>query len=76
MRAARIALFILILAAAPLLAADKWWDSYKRGTAAAQTNDWSSVSQNMQRAIAEKPNEEFAARARNEILLYVPHFWL
>jgi hypothetical protein len=76
MRAARFALFILILAAAPLFAADKWWDFYKRGTAAAQTNEWASVSQNMQRAIAEKPSEELSARARNEILLYVPHFWL
>lgn len=76
MRAARFAAVLAILAAGPLLAADKWWDYYKRGNGATQTNDWSTVSEQMQRAIAEKPSEEFAARARNEILLYVPHFWL
>lgn len=76
MRAARFAVVLIVLAAGPLLAADKWWDFYKRGNAATRTNDWSTVSEQMQQAIAEKPSEEFAARARNEILLYVPHFWL
>lgn len=67
---------VLILAAVSAQAADKWWDYYKRGTAAAQKNDWTTVADQMSKAIAIKPGEEVAARARDEILVYVPHFWL
>lgn len=76
MRVATLVAVLVSTVALPLAAAEKWWDFYKRGTAAAQVSDWSTVSEQMQRSIAEKPNEETAARAKNEILVYVPHFWL
>ncbi|HEY5609988.1 MAG TPA: hypothetical protein VIL97_02175, partial [Thermoanaerobaculia bacterium] len=68
--------FLLTLAALNALAAEKWWDPYKRGTLAAQGSDWSTVANEMNRAIALKPVEELAAKARSEIIVYVPHFWL
>ncbi|MGA7614127.1 MAG: hypothetical protein WBX15_03000, partial [Thermoanaerobaculia bacterium] len=71
-----VALFLMLLVAAPLVAADRWWDHYKRGLAAAQSNEWDAAKAEMQKSIALEPNENASARARNEYLVYVPHFWL
>lgn len=66
----------VLLIASTLMAADKWWDYYKRGTTAIARSDWPAVADQMSKSIALKGEEELSAKARNEILVYVPHFWL
>jgi len=68
--------FAVLLITSNVMAADKWWDYYKRGTAAIARSDWSTVADQMSKSIALKGEEDLAAKARNEILVYVPHFWL
>jgi len=72
----RLALVLAI--ALPLLAAppDKWWDAYNRGIAAVRARNYAAAADDLQRAINEIPAENGALRARNEIITYVPHFWL
>jgi len=73
----RLLMVVLLLAGSPaLLAADKWWDFYNKGVTAAQASDWATTADQMQKSIALKPVEEASARARNDLILYVPHFWL
>lgn len=68
---------LALLFALPLLgAADKWWDFYKRGVEAVNGRNYEAGASALQRAIAEVPTENTAARARNEIFIYVPHFYL
>ena len=67
----------VLLIASNVMAADKWWDYYKRGTAAMARSDWSTVADQMSKSITLKGEEVLAAKAaRNEILVYVPHYWL
>lgn len=73
-RAGLLLLFFLVASTA--MAAEKWWDFYNRGLTAGQSENWGSLSENMQHAIAMKPAEELNARAKNDIIVYVPHFWL
>lgn len=73
----RLLLALLVLTLTPTLrAADKWSDFYNRGVAASQAGDWKTVSDQMQKSIALKPVEEQSARVRNDLIVYVPHFWL
>ena len=73
-------LVTLLLIAAPLLAArnspEKWWDAYKRGVNAVNAKSYDAAAEALQKCINEMPNESTSARARNEIITYVPHFWL
>ena len=66
----------ILLIASNVTAADKWWDYYKRGTVAVAKSDWPTVADQMLKSIALKPEEELAAKARRETLIYVPHYWL
>ncbi|MEO6259331.1 MAG: hypothetical protein ABIP63_03240 [Thermoanaerobaculia bacterium] len=73
------AVMVLVVAAAvalPLSAAERWWESYNRGVAAVRAKNYEAGADALQRAVAEMPVENGAARARNEIITYVPHFWL
>jgi tetratricopeptide (TPR) repeat protein len=72
----RLALVLAI--ALPLLAAppDKWWEAYNRGIAAVRARNYAAAADDLQRAINEIPAENGALRVRNEIITYVPHFWL
>lgn len=70
-------LVVLALAfAGPMSAAEHWWDSYNRGVAAVRAKNYEAASEALQRSLAEMPAENGSARARNEIITYVPHFWL
>ncbi|HVT02949.1 MAG TPA: hypothetical protein VHL58_06185 [Thermoanaerobaculia bacterium] len=73
-----MAVFLLtVLVMAPaLMAADKWSDYYNKGVAATQAGDWATVADQMQKSIALKPVEDQSARVRNDLIVYVPHFWL
>lgn len=70
------AFVIMLLIAVPALAADKWWDYYNRGVAAVRAKNYEAGADQLQRCIAEMPAESGSARARNDIITYVPHFWL
>lgn len=66
----------LLAVALPALAADKWWDYYNRGVNAIRAKSYESAADALQRSMAEMPNESGSARTRNEMIVYVPHFWL
>lgn len=74
----RTGLVVMLAAslALPLQAADRWWESYNKGVAAVRAKNYELAAEALQRAVAEMPVENGAARARNEIITYVPHFWL
>ncbi len=73
----RRALFLLLFVALPLSAAqEKWVEAYNRGVKAVNTKNYADAAANLQKAIADMPNENPSARSRNEIFVYVPHFWL
>lgn len=67
---------VLVFVALPLPAAEKWWDAYNRGVKAVNAKQYGAGAEALQRAIAETPVENTAARTRNEIITYVPHFFL
>jgi len=69
-------LLIATTVAIPLSAAERWWESYNRGVAAVRAKNYEAGAEALQRAVAEMPVENGAARAKNEIITYVPHFWL
>jgi tetratricopeptide (TPR) repeat protein len=70
-------LALLLLVALPLFAApDKWYESYKRGVAAVNAKNYKAAEAALHAAIAESPNEGVGVRTRNEIVTYVPHFWM
>ena len=69
-------LLIATTVAIPLSAAERWWESYNRGVAAVRAKSYEAGAEALQRAVAEMPVENGAARAKNEIITYVPHFWL
>jgi hypothetical protein len=72
----RLLIAMLVLATLPLAAADKPGDAYKRGVDAVRAKNYAAGAELLQRAIAENPTENAALRVRNEIITYVPHFWL
>lgn len=67
---------ILLLVALTAHASEKWSDSYHRGVKAVQAKDYSAAIDQLQRSIAEMPNEAASAHAREQSFVYVPHFWL
>ncbi len=68
---------ILLIAAMPLQAAqEKWWDAYSRGVKAVNAKNYDVAVAALQKAMAEMPTESNSARTKNEIITYVPHFWL
>src|ERR1700738_593473 len=69
-------LIAIVLIALPALAADKWWDYYNRGVTAVRAKSYEAGADALQRSLAEMPAESGSARTRNEIIVYVPHFWL
>lgn len=71
----RLAL-LLVLALPALAAGDKWAEEYNRGVAAVRARNYAAAADDLQRAIGEMPAESGAVRVRNEIITYVPHFWL
>ncbi|HEV8657394.1 MAG TPA: hypothetical protein VGS96_02095 [Thermoanaerobaculia bacterium] len=71
------ALILLVVIALPAAAAqEKWWDAYNRGVKAVNAKSYDAAVAALQKAMAEMPVENTAARTRNEIIVYVPHFWL
>jgi len=71
----RIAILLLLVALAAN-ASEKWSDSYHRGVKAVQAKDYATAVDQLQRSIAEMPNEAANAHAREQAFVYVPHFWL
>src|SRR6266545_2096532 len=70
-------LVLLLLVALPAAAAqEKWWDAYNRGVKAVNAKSYDVAVAALQKAMAEMPVESNAVRTRNEIIVYVPHFWL
>jgi len=67
-----LAITLPVLAAAP----EKWAESYNRGIAAVGAHNYAAAAADLQRAINEMPAESGAARTGNQIITYVPHFWL
>ena len=78
MKRARTAIVLLaaVTLSFPLFGAERWWESYNKGVAAVRAKNYEVGADALQRAVAEMPVENGAARARNEIITYVPHFWL
>lgn len=71
------ALALLLLVALPALAApERWYEAYNRGVNAVRSKNYEAAAEALGRAAAEMPGESAAARARNEIFTYTPHFWL
>lgn len=71
------ALILLLLLALPAFAApEKWYEAYNRGVNAVRSKNFEAAAEALGRAITEMPAESGAARARNEIFTYTPHFWL
>lgn len=76
MRRLGLAVLMLVISASALARAEKWWDTYARGVAAVRAANYDAAAQALQASIAEMPKEDAAARTKNEIVVYVPHFWL
>jgi hypothetical protein len=72
----RLVFALLLLAAIPAHAAEKWYEAYARGVQAINAKNYSVAAEALQRSISEMPNESNAARARRDTIVYVPHFWL
>ena len=72
----RLTVVFLILLAAPLMAAERWWEAYNRGVKAVNAKQYAVAVQAFEAAIAAAPSESSAARVRNTAMVYVPHYWL
>lgn len=72
----RLAFALLLVVALPAMAAEKWVESYNRGVDAVRANNFKQGADLLQRALSETPSENAAARVRDQIFTYVPHFWL
>jgi hypothetical protein len=70
------ALALLALVALPLVAAEKWSDAYNRGVDLVRAGKYQAGAQALQHAVEEVPEENAAARVRDQIFTYTPHFWL
>ena len=62
--------------ALPAAAAEKWSDAYNRGVDLVRAGKYQAGAQALQHAIEEMPEENAAARVRDQIFTYTPHFWL
>jgi hypothetical protein len=69
-------LVALLLFALPLVADDRPGQAYSRGVDAVRAKNYAAGAEALQRAIAEVATENGALRVRNEIITYVPHYWL
>ena len=67
---------LLILVALPATAAEKWFEAYNRGVDLVRAQKFQPGAQALQRAVQEVPEENAAARVRDQIFTYTPHFWL
>jgi hypothetical protein len=68
---------LLVFLALPALAApERWYEAYNRGVNAVRSKNYEAAAEALGRAVGEMPAESAAARARNEIFTYTPHFWL
>jgi len=72
----RAALLLLLLVALPAAAAEKWVEAYNRGVSQVRASSFQAGAQSLQQAIGEMPQENQAARVRDQIFTYTPHFWL
>jgi hypothetical protein len=72
----RAAIALLLVAALPAAAAEKWVEAYNRGVMQVRTSSFQAGAQALQRAIEEMPQENAAQRVRDQIFTYTPHFWL
>ena len=69
---------LLLAFAATTLAAppEKWWDNYQRGVAAVNGRNYKAGADALAAAIAERPSEGTSIRVGNQIVTYMPHFFL
>lgn len=72
----RLAIALMLVAALPASAAEKWFEAYDRGVAAVNARNYKVAAEALQKAIAETPNEGTNVRVKNSLITYVPHFWL
>ena len=72
----RVAIALLLAAALPAAAAEKWMEAYNRGVTQVRASSFQAGAQSLQRAIEEMPQENAAQRVRDQIFTYTPHFWL
>lgn len=70
------AALVLLLVALPAAAAEKWVEAYNRGVSQVRASSFQAGAQSLQQAIGEMPQENQAARVRDQIFTYTPHFWL
>jgi hypothetical protein len=67
---------LLLLLALPAMGAESWSDAYNRGVDLVRAGKYQAGAQALQHAIEEAPQENAAARVRDQIFTYTPHFWL
>jgi hypothetical protein len=67
---------LLLFIALPAIAAESWSDAYNRGVDLVRASKYQAGAQALQHAIEEAPQENAAARVRDQIFTYTPHFWL
>lgn len=72
----RVAIALLLAAALPAAAAEKWVEAYNRGVTQVRASSFQAGAQSLQHAIEEMPQENAAQRVRDQIFTYTPHFWL
>ena len=72
----RLALILCLVAVPAMAAPEKWWEAYDRGVKAVNAKQYDLAVQALQKAISEMPSESTAAKARRDVITYVPHFWL
>ncbi|HEX7679213.1 MAG TPA: hypothetical protein VF713_13870, partial [Thermoanaerobaculia bacterium] len=72
----RVAFALLLTAALPAAAAEKWVEAYNRGVTQVRASNFQAGAQSLQHAIEEMPQENAAQRVRDQIFTYTPHFWL
>ena len=72
----RALLALLLLAAIPAFAAEKWLEAYNRGVSLVRAGNFQAGAQALQHAVDEMPAENAAQRVRDQIFTYTPHFWL
>ena len=66
----------LLLLALPAIAAEKWPEAYNHGVDLVRAGKYQAGAQALQHAVEEAPEENAAARVRDQIFTYTPHFWL
>jgi hypothetical protein len=66
----------LLLIALPVAAAESWSDAYNRGVELVRAGKYQAGAQALQHAVEQVPEENAAARVRDQIFTYTPHFWL